>query len=412
MRISLDRARRLWLASLILCLLVTSLSGCAGLAPTPEPTECLFVHHTGETEHYQALADVFQEQNPHITIRLQASGAENADAFVDLPFDMATWLADNRIMSLDPFMEGDASFQRDDLYPGTLEVFSDGGKTWAIPAGLDPVMMYYNQNLFDQHDLAYPEAGWTWDDFLNAAVAIRDPDAGVFGYAAPGEFETIDVVNFMYQHGGRIVDDLSNPTTVTFDDPMNVEALDWYARLVNEYNVIPTEEQAREAFELGGGNVYAGVIGGKVGMWMGWFSQRGNDPSLERLRAGMVPLPRDAQPATLATGEGYFISSKAKDPEACWQWISFLSKQVPKSLVPARRSVAESAQYKQFAGEEAAAAARAAIANATVVTPEIARLIPVLGILARAVEDAINGRRTPADALNAAQQQAGSLLGQ
>jgi len=41
---------------------------------------------------------------------------------------------------------------------------------WAIPAGVDMLVMFYNQDLFDQYDVPYPEVGWTWGDFLDTAL--------------------------------------------------------------------------------------------------------------------------------------------------------------------------------------------------------------------------------------------------
>ena len=40
---------------------------------------------------------------------------------------------------------------------------------------------------------------------------------------------------------------------------------------------------------------------------------------------------------------GYYISAQAKEPQACWQWITFLSQE-PGAVqgLPARRSLAES----------------------------------------------------------------------
>ena len=72
-----------------------------------------------------------------------------------------------------------------------LAVYAVEGKTWAIPSGMNPLVVYYNQDLFDQYGVPYPENGWTWDDFLSVALAIRDPEAGVFGYAnlvGPGTY--------------------------------------------------------------------------------------------------------------------------------------------------------------------------------------------------------------------------------
>jgi hypothetical protein len=57
-----------------------------------------------------------------------------------------------------------------------------------------------------------------------------------------------DAAHFVYQHGGRLCDDLQAPTYATYDDPLTIEALEWYAALFQEHNVAPTPEQVQQTF--------------------------------------------------------------------------------------------------------------------------------------------------------------------
>ena len=69
---------------------------------------------------------------------------------------------------------------------------------WALPVGVNLSVMYYTQDLFDQCGVACPEMGWTWDDMLDAALRVRDPDEDVYGLVAFPHFS----IPFVYQHGG------------------------------------------------------------------------------------------------------------------------------------------------------------------------------------------------------------------
>jgi ABC-type glycerol-3-phosphate transport system substrate-binding protein len=189
-RNSCARAARPELTCVLACLLAFSLSGCKGAAPTPEPVSITFPCSDISLELYEPLAQEFNEQHPHITvnlrretegglINLEAEGADVRPVWQAM-FDPVQERGD--ILALDPFIEQDASLDLSDFYPAALQVFTVDGEIWAIPFGANPVVMYYNQDLFDQYDVPYPENGWTWDDFLSAALAIRDPEAGVFGY--------------------------------------------------------------------------------------------------------------------------------------------------------------------------------------------------------------------------------------
>jgi len=391
--------------------LVVSLAGCIRATPTPEPVVISFAHPDFDTEAYQQWVEQFNERYPYITVELGPKKSEmlgglspgDADVFINSQFAL-NWLhGQGGILDLSPFIEQDASFDISGFYPGAVGLYTRDGKTWAIPVRVDIMVMYYNQDLFDQYDIPYPETGWTWDDFLNVTLTIRDPEANVFGYA-PGN-NLFDPLTFIYQHGGRIFDDLQNPTHTTFDDPLTIEALDWYIKLVYDYNVAPTPQQTQQAF--GGRGLQAGIHQGKFGVWTGMLSERGGQrgPTEWTMRWGMVPLPRDAQSATLSVVEGYFVSSRTQHPDACWKWIAFLSQQMPNRQVPARKSVAQSAEYERQVGADVAAIARASMENALMLSPKLAGFEEALDIFGQAFEAITSERLTPEEAMTWAQQQ-------
>ena len=397
--------RRAWL--LLLLLILPIVSACTEAAPPAEPVTITFAYD-GPAEYYEQLIAEFNEIYPHITVEMAAS-EDDADIVVVTPFDMGDLLEENAILSLDPFIEQDESFDLSDFYAGTVELCSRGGKVWAVPIQVLVRVIYYNQDLFDAYGVPYPEFGWTWDDFLDRALALRDPGADIFGYAETDGF--LDSLAFIYQHGGGIIDDVQNPTRATLDDPLNIEALEWYAALIHEHDVALTE---RDRYRVGG-SLESGVYLGQIAMWTGWFAERGGVGGIEsdwpaewKMRWGMIPLPRDAQSAMPAFVFGHAISAQAGNPDACWQWITFLSQQVqtPYNMTPARRSLVESAGYEQFVGGDAAAVARQSMQGAVLLSPEMIDFIP-FGAYFNAIDAITSGRSTPQEAMTRAQQEAG-----
>ena len=384
------------------------LAGCAQPLPSDEPVTITFACPASEQERYQALVLKFNEEYPHITVELDDTDAEEADVFITSSFELGDLLEENTVLSMAPFIEQDSSFDPSDFYPGTVELLTRDGKMWAVPAGVDLIVLYYSKDLFDAPGVPYPEPGWTWDNFLNAALALRDPGAEVFGYGPMNEF--IESMIFIYQHGGRILDDMQSPTRWTFDDPLTIEALEWYAALVHEHNVAPTQEQL---YTLGS-SIESGVYLGQVAMWTGWLSERGGGigdvedrwPGAWKMRWGLISLPRDAQAGTLAWVLGYAISAEAAHPEACWQWIAFLSQQSQASfgMVPPRKSIAESAAYEQLVGADAATVARQSMESAMLISPALVEF-GNLGVYGRAINAIMEGSATPQEAMTRAQQQ-------
>jgi multiple sugar transport system substrate-binding protein len=405
-----------WLAlACLIGLLGAFAAGCGPVAPAREPVTISFAFPEVDAEHYAALAAGFAESHPQITVELlhktgqelAALEPESADVLW-VPQDAVPRMsAQDAILNLRSLIEQDEGFQLADFYEGALDALSREGETWAIPAGADVVVMYYNRDLFDEYGVPYPEAGWTWDDLLERAVALRDPDVAVFGYGPRIDLD--DATYFVYQHGGRILDDLENPTRTTFDDPLTIEALDWYARMVHEYDAAPSLNQAATRFGSGSWAVHQGILQGKVGMWMGGLSERGGLvwPIQWQMAWGMVPLPNEAQSATQAIVEGYAISSSTAHHDACWAWIAWLSEQVHYRLVPARRSVAESAAYEDAVGDEVAAVARASMEHAIIInSAALSQFERAFEAYDEALRDILQGHQTPMEAMSEAQREA------
>jgi multiple sugar transport system substrate-binding protein len=382
-------------------------AGCAPAAPTREPVTITFLVLEGDAEHYEALASKFAESHPQITVELRSKtfgdlddlDAESVDVLWVYPYWAARLSEQGKVLNLDSLVEQDEGFDPSDFYPGTVDAVSHEGQTWAIPYGVNTAVMYYNRDLFDQYNVPYPQVGWTWDDFLERAVALRDPDAFVFGYGPWPDAG--DAVFFIYQHGGRIYDDVKNPTRTTYDDPLTIEALEWYARLVHDYDAAPSLNQSSQCYGSGLSAIYQGIRSGKVGMWTGVLSDRGGLTwsSRWRMKWDVVPLPSEARSWTRVWVEGYAISSRAEHPDACWEWISWLSEQVPYRQMPARRSLAESSAYEDLVGAEFALVARASMEHAFIFAgPREA--------LNDALYDILQGNKTPQEAMDEAQRAA------
>ncbi len=405
-----------WGRALAALTLALALAGCAQATATAEAIAIRFAFPEADQAFYERLAQAFHTAHPALTVELlplsfRARAELDPSAADVLTGHMrALYEQRDRLLELDPLIERDSGLHVDDFYPGALAVLSSEGRIWAIPAGTDMYVMYYSRDLFDQFSVPYPQPGWTWEDFLSRATALSHPEAGYYAYTAiPGHADTL---LFIYQHGGSIVDDLHNPTRLTFDEPLNVEALEWYRALFTEYRVAPTPTQARAAFGGGAYAVYQGIRSGRVAMWTLSLSDRGGLmwPVEWTTDWGMASLPRDARAATLAWVEGYAISAQAEHPDACWEWIRFLSGQLHYRLAPVRRSLAESEAFEQAVGDEMAAVVRDSLESALLLSPQlwVGEFGAALEAFDRAVTAVTEGTLEPWEALERLQEGAPS----
>lgn len=395
-------------ALVLACLLVLVGAGCLPqVTPTPEPVSISVACPQELQEEFEALAEAFHKEQPHITVELVTQGLyqlADADVYLFAPFELNFVKDQLKLRDLAPLIDQDESFNRADLYPGMLELFRYKEETLGVPFVVDVRVMYYNRDLFDQYHVDPPTMEWTRDDFARLAKKLYRPAQDVFGYAPDSQL--LDPLTFIYQHGGRIYDDFSTPTRTTLDDPLNVEALQWYIDLMYKNESAATPLQARRAYGVAEGAI-AGIRQGKLGMWSGWLSE-------QRLRgrkngwpanSGIVPLPRDVTEATLGWVVGGVIAADAQSLDACWKWIVYLSKQPPGMMgMPVRKSVTGSEAYRRLVGKDVADVAAASIEHALLFSMHLYETYDGWRLYQEAAVGTTEGAMSPQEALMQAQQ--------
>jgi ABC-type glycerol-3-phosphate transport system substrate-binding protein len=275
-----------------------------------------------------------------------------------------------------------------------LDALRINGQLYALPAQLQPAMIFYHADYFAQRGLTPPATDWTFEDFIALASSATTGASAdrVYGYVP---FQGNDFAFLLAAYGIEAYDLNSNPPALRLDDPDIVNAYDQIASLIAS-DVMPEFElpgtrslngnrDVREQLVVSG---HAAMWGDLAGLYGGFVS--GDLP----FKIGLAALPRVRGLLPPANLYGFFISRRAADPSSCWEWIKFLSAQPGAfSAAPARRSVNTSAAWDSIVGADTAAALRAAIErptrNATLQT-EIASY-PIDGWLADAFNAALKG---------------------
>ena len=352
-------ATLVFLITLVL-LTACALAGATLSTPSGGDTEAaaiVFIPLSPNSSYYTSLAQTFNAEHPTIrvqirdpddvlsptddplstdTVRLLAS---SADVFLTTELDPAMLSASGAVKDVQPILSQHPEFATDDFFPGLLTRLESGSGLWGIPAGVRPRVMFYNRTLFDAAEVDEPRLDWTWDDFLTKALALTDRDAGIWGFAEQGRHDSVGA--FVYQHGSTLVEEggpfniKGSEAAPSFNNPLAVEALNWYADLARGHQVMP-DPDSPDAPQVGSPG-----LTGRAAMWIGLPSQHhGTDTCV-------VPLPRDRRSAAMATIPAYYMSAGTTYPEAAWQWIDFLTRHPPEpQWLPVRRSVLNSRGYR------------------------------------------------------------------
>ena len=145
------------------------LAACAAPTPTPEPVSIRFVLPTADVDATKSLVEQFRKANPHVQVELVGrrwdpiTGIDpsGADVLLTSQFALDELRRRGALVSLDAVMAGDKDLNQADFLPNALKMFVDSGKTWALPAGLDPQVVYFNKDYFDKRGVPYPDTNWT-----------------------------------------------------------------------------------------------------------------------------------------------------------------------------------------------------------------------------------------------------------
>ena len=354
---------------------------------------------------YRGLADDFNQTHSDMQVQIvDPAQAQQADCFADLRTvpDSAS-RAD--LLNLQPLLEADPAFSGADFSPRLLDSLRDRGDLWGLPFQAQARVMFYNRDLFDAAGVAYPQPGWTLDDFLAAAVALTQGagDEKQYGFL-PLNGDASDLTTFLALQGVYPWDEQGQPR---FDAPEVVAAVGWYTDLAMTYGVapaFPNDLPDRDPQAQATRNAL--VRAGKAAMWSDFSGVERRDVWPSDAAVGMAPLPVGQAAVTQFLPQGLFLAADTPHAEACWRWIGFLSQQ-PAAMqgMPARFSVLESPAFATQVAADALATYRALADYDDLPVAPSSEATAQLSYLHQAVAAILDGAR-PEAALARAQEQA------
>jgi ABC-type glycerol-3-phosphate transport system substrate-binding protein len=324
---------------------------------------------------WQPLIDAFGQAHPDILVQVSdmhfafGTNGYTMDDLVDKfdcfssAYGLGPFSADS-LYSLTPLLDTDPEGEAilDDIPADFVQKSSEDGLLYELPVSVQPMMVYYNQDILSALGLQPPLPDWTLDDFWSLAIVATTEDT--YGFIP---VYGRDFLNYlMAAEGIRLYDLNADPPLIDFDDPAFLNLVSRLADLA-ERGVIPA---IKESIDYNQGNAnerFSMANRGEGALWMAYAGAewgQGLSPQDKSFQVGVALLPviqAPAQPA-YTQGKSFYISRQAADPQACWEWIKFLSGR-PEIAdgIPVRQSILQSSQYENLVGVENAAAYRVAI---------------------------------------------------
>jgi len=233
---------------------------------------------------------------------------------------------------LPKYVDGDVVLPLDDLiardgvdmsaYVSAMTgMYNYKGTQWAVPKGLDSVVVALNTALFEKYGVTLPHEGWTWKTMKEKAAQLRDAMGNSGEYpilmeldAQPSQF------NFVYQTGGFVISD--DFTQSGYNLPATTEAYQNVVDLFNEKLLAPykvlSETKGTDLFLSKKGAILF------VGSWKSSVLENS-----ELGKAGditLITMPRQTQSnASVLGGLGYAIYKHSAHTEAAWEFVKYIT---------------------------------------------------------------------------------------
>ena len=303
-----------------------ALTGCsaAGTSDSAEPTK---LNVWGWVPGLEDLVDEWNDNNPEIQVdfhRMTGDDGEKVKAAVDAgagpdvvqlsTHDLPEYVIADRVQDISEYT-GDV---KERFTESSWASVSFGDAVYGIPQGIGPAGMMYREDIFTKYGIEVPT---TWDEYLEAARAIRaaDPNVYIAGFS-PSEIG--QWMQEVWQAEGSWFGIDGDTWTVSVNSDENKLVAERWQQLLDEDLVAVTEMWTPEYWA----QVNAGTLA--TISYAAWF------PSLLAENAAdtsglwrIAPLPTNAGSdfAGESGGAANVVLKGAENPEAAAKFASWIN---------------------------------------------------------------------------------------
>lgn len=340
-------------------------------------------------------------------------GGEPPEMSVLLSSDLHTLIDEDAIVPVSE-IEGADEEWLNSFYPGFMANSQTDGTIWSVPFQRSTIVLYYNKDMFAEAGLDPETPPSTWEEMREAAAALTEKDSSGnvtrWGIEIPSTGYPYWMLQALaIQNGQEIFNDAGNE--VYFDDPETVEALEYWVSLA--------EDEVMPSGTIEWGTLRTDFLEGKTAMM--WHTT-GNLTAVKNeadFEFGVAMLPGNTQPGS-PTGGGNFYVFKSASPEQRQAAVTFMKwmttperaaewsmKSGYVAVSPAAYETPEMEAYVEEFPQAVVARDQLEHAVAELAVHENGRIYKILN---DAVQAALTGASTPAEALESAQGQAERVL--
>lgn len=373
----------------------------------------------------------FNEENPGIVvepvytgnyddtvtkIQTAVQGGTPPDVFVSLATQRFTMASTGMAMPLDDLIAADGDEGKayiDDFLPGFMEDSYVDGKIYSIPFQRSTMVLYYNKDMFKEVGLDPEAPPTTWEELADYATKLTDGNRYGVGIALNSGSAQWAFTGFCLQNSAN-GENLMNEDgkSVMFNTPENVEALQFWLDLQNEYKCMA--EGIVQWTDLP-----TQFLAGEVAMIYHTTGNMANIHTNAEFDFGTAFLPAGKRIGAPTGGGNFYISNGLSEErvQAAWKFIKFATAteraaqwSLDTGYVATRQSCFETDLIKDYYKEVPQAAV--AYEQLPYAKPELTtyNAAEIWRVLNDNIQAAVVGDMNAQEALDAAQEQAEEVL--
>ena len=375
------------------------------------------------TEVVDGIVADFEAENPDIKVSAIYSGnyddtrvralsalasGDPAQLAVMFSIDAYDLIEQDLVMAFDDISGVDKSWLKS-FYPALMANGNIEGKTWGIPFQRSTIVAYYNKDLFRAAGLDPEAPPTTWDEIISMGKTLTKD--GTYGLMIPSTGYPYWMFQALAIQNGKEV--MSNDGLTTFfDNGTVIDTLDFWKSLSTEHGIMPEGT-------VEWGTLRQAFLEGKTAMM--WHST-GNLTAVKNNASfdfGVAELPANVRKGSPTGGGNFYVfkDTSAEERSAALKLIEFMTSpeqaaawSIATGYMGVSPAAYETEALKNYTAEfPPALVARNQLEHAVAEfsTFETARVREGLN---NAIQAALTGAKSSADALKEAQASAVRLL--
>ncbi|HCV23638.1 MAG: extracellular solute-binding protein [Candidatus Latescibacteria bacterium] len=257
-------------------------------------------------------------------------------------FEFSTLVEAGVLMDLTPYAER-MGFAPDKTYASLEGAITYEGRQYRFPCNVHANAVIYNRHILEDHDAPMPQPGWTWDDFVASALAVRNNPS------KSGQ-EHIPLANWLSEwvfqdllisHGGRFFSDDGLHSALA-EEPA-LASMRRFRDMALVDDIMPTSAEAKSLSSQGGWgsggiawffNQQAAYI--FIGRWgivrIPAYLKR-NPQLKERMASIVMPRAAGRPPQVGVRTRAAGINAKSERPEEAMAFLQYLASDDYSALI-------------------------------------------------------------------------------